>query len=879
MNMLCRTSRITGPARWLMTLLLVLWFPLFAGAQTFPADEESSAQQRLQESLIQALQTEADIATRLQTEQEQTQKEAQQLEQQLGLYRLQASTFRNLLLVSTSAVDELNQAISRQQQTLQELSALQTRMNQEVRALQERQTRAVGRQEVYQQQVSELKNLPKESAPTELLKQADRLGRVQQLNLKTLQSLLQLQEENNLRLKTSNSENEELLQQLRTRLEERKQELLFEKQEISLAQLGPEQIGAELQRLFQLAARWSQPSQLQAGIGELWNSYRLLLVTLPLLFGIGMALLYQTKRNLLGWLQGQTMPFWQQWTLELLLRSLMPLGAVFLIWGYELSGVLANLNPLLAFFQHLLLLWLFVYWGLRALERIQHESFRPVQEAACRTLRWVRTLGLLYLLLQQLLGSNSVLLLLARVVLGVGVLVLSVELGRRLRQWIQQQDEWSVSRRAVLGLVLGSLPTLTVGGGLLLELVGYSYLGLYWSVSLSQTVIVLFWGFLCWQCLQEWDNRLEFQQEDLSEMEVNARTLGQHSTHWLIGRIGWLVWAGLVGLGFLLAWGAEKEVLLRTWGAITQPVTIGGLELSLIGFVYAFLVLLFTRILVQLWRYLFKQRLMAHSHIEEGTQESVATIGSYAIWSIGLLLGLGALGVNSSSLAVVFGAVSIGLGFGLQNIFNNFVSGLILLFERPIQVGNVVEINGIWGVVRKVNVRSTLVQTYDNASLIIPNSEFISQTVTNWSYKDPRVRRTINLGVAYGSDPEQIRAEVLQLAQQHPRVLAAPAPVVHFVDFGDSALLFRLYYHTMLDFGMSSETELRLAINRRFQELDINIPFPQQDVHFHWQEAENPAAPVPAKILENSLPDSEASAEAEAGRGTLLQQLWKPRTR
>jgi len=104
-------------------------------------------------------------------------------------------------------------------------------------------------------------------------------------------------------------------------------------------------------------------------------------------------------------------------------------------------------------------------------------------------------------------------------------------------------------------------------------------------------------------------------------------------------------------------------------------------------------------------------------------------------------------------LAVAFGAVGIGLGFGLQNIFNNFVSGLILLFERPIQVRNVLEINGIWGVVKKINVRSTLVQTYDNASLIIPNSEFISQTVTNWSYKDPRVRHTVNMGLPVEPSP------------------------------------------------------------------------------------------------------------------------------
>ena len=331
-----------------------------------------------------------------------------------------------------------------------------------------------------------------------------------------------------------------------------------------------------------------------------------------------------------------------------------------------------------------------------------------------------------------------------------------------------------------------------------------------------------------------WNARLDAQPLQTEILEVDVQNLGQQSTNWLIGRIAWLFGAGLIGLGLLLAWGAEKEVLLHTCEAIRQPLTVGGLELSLIGFVYAFLILLIIRVFVLLWRYLLKQRLMAHSHIEEGAQESVATIGAYAIWGIGLLFGLGALGVNSASLAVAFGAVGIGLGFGLQNIFNNFVSGLILLLERPIQVGNVVEINGIWGVVKKIDVRSTLVQTYDNASLIIPNSEFISQTVTNWSYKDPRVRRTIR--VAYGTEPELIRKEILAMAEQHPKVLALPAPVVHFADFGDSALMFRLYYRTTLDFGMISETEIRLQIDERFRELGIVIPFPQRDVPFHVAE-------------------------------------------
>ena len=120
---------------------------------------------------------------------------------------------------------------------------------------------------------------------------------------------------------------------------------------------------------------------------------------------------------------------------------------------------------------------------------------------------------------------------------------------------------------------------------------------------------------------------------------------------------------------------------------------------------------------------------------------------------------------------MVFGGLGIGLGFGLQAIFNNFISGLILLFERPIQVGDVVEINGIWGEIKKINVRATLVQTYDNATLIIPNSDFISNSVINWSFKDLRVRRNILIGVAYGSDVEQVRDILLNIANTTKKVV------------------------------------------------------------------------------------------------------------
>ena len=128
----------------------------------------------------------------------------------------------------------------------------------------------------------------------------------------------------------------------------------------------------------------------------------------------------------------------------------------------------------------------------------------------------------------------------------------------------------------------------------------------------------------------------------------------------------------------------------------------------------------------------------------------------------------------------------------MQNIFNNFLSGIILLFERPIQVGDDVEINGTWATVKKINVRSTIVQTYDNATLIIPNSDFISSQVTNWSFKDKRIRRNIVVGVAYGSDVELVKSTLLETADKTPRILKTPKPDVIFKDFGDNSLIFVL---------------------------------------------------------------------------------------
>jgi small-conductance mechanosensitive channel len=307
-------------------------------------------------------------------------------------------------------------------------------------------------------------------------------------------------------------------------------------------------------------------------------------------------------------------------------------------------------------------------------------------------------------------------------------------------------------------------------------------------------------------------------------------------------RFGRFVWMLSMVILILMAWGGQQAVLSRIYGVLGHPLAVGNMEFSVLGVFYAALVILVTHWTTRLWRWIFQARFLSRSGMDLGLQESITTITLYLIWMLGILIALHVFGLNTASLAVAFGAMGIGIGFGLQNIVNNFISGIILLFERPIQVGDDIEINGTWANVKKINVRSTLAQTYDNASLIIPNSEFISSQVTNWSFKDKRIRRSINVGVAYGSDVGLVRDTLLEIAESTPKVLKFPKPDVLFTDFGDSALMFRLRVWTDIDSMLRVETAIRFDIDRLFRERGIVIAFPQLDVHI--QAGSPPPAPA-----------------------------------
>lgn len=238
-------------------------------------------------------------------------------------------------------------------------------------------------------------------------------------------------------------------------------------------------------------------------------------------------------------------------------------------------------------------------------------------------------------------------------------------------------------------------------------------------------------------------------------------------------------------------------------------------------------------ILNALFQRMILKRVLKHTRLSLGLQFAIAKILGYLVVILGFYAALVANGVNLSSLAVVAGAFGLGIGFGLQNIVANFVSGIVLLAERPIEIGDRVEVEGVAGRVTRISLRATTIVTNDNISIIVPNLQLTSNPVTNWSHGGPRVRIRIPIGVAYGTDPNRLRDVLLQVAAAERDVLKEPPATVYFESFGDSALNFELavWTETMTQSPRRFRSDLNFMIERALREHEIEIPFPQRVVH------------------------------------------------
>lgn len=291
------------------------------------------------------------------------------------------------------------------------------------------------------------------------------------------------------------------------------------------------------------------------------------------------------------------------------------------------------------------------------------------------------------------------------------------------------------------------------------------------------------------------------------------------------------------------------EFFQRIAEALKVPLfTLGGSQITLWTLIY--LLVLFA-LLVYLTKKLHKvlvYQLFAKSRIDLGTRVAVGSIIRYIILTAGFIVILQTVGINLSSLTILLGALGVGIGFGLQNITNNFVSGLIILFERPIKVGDRIAVGEVTGDVINISMRATTVLTNDNISIIVPNSDFISSTVINWSHTDRNVRFNFKVGVSYKEDPQRIREILLEVANGNPGVLKDPKPDVLFDDYADSALIFNLRVWTK-DFSDRPgvlKSQLYYEIFRSFRERGVEIPYPQRDVHIKEMPGAPPGSAVKA---------------------------------
>ncbi|AXI99805.1 Mechanosensitive ion channel [Cyclonatronum proteinivorum] len=262
-----------------------------------------------------------------------------------------------------------------------------------------------------------------------------------------------------------------------------------------------------------------------------------------------------------------------------------------------------------------------------------------------------------------------------------------------------------------------------------------------------------------------------------------------------------------------------------------NPVTLGNLLVFSV-----LLILVFAS--AKIFSHLLYSRILKKVRMEESIRYTLQRITHYVFLIVGVLFSLQFVGIDLSGLAVIFGLLSVGIGFGLQNLTSNFISGIMLLFERPISVGDRIVVGSLEGDVKEINMRSTTINSIDNISIIVPNSDFVSNQVINYSHGDTKIRMRVQVGVSYNSDLDLVLKTMKQSALDHPETLNEPEPIVLLRNFGDSAwdmLLLCWVPNPKMQYRIASD--IRCDLVRRFRENNIEIPFPQRDLHLRSNEA------------------------------------------
>ena len=299
---------------------------------------------------------------------------------------------------------------------------------------------------------------------------------------------------------------------------------------------------------------------------------------------------------------------------------------------------------------------------------------------------------------------------------------------------------------------------------------------------------------------------------------------------WVLSVLAVVLWGTLV-LGQVGLLAPAADVVSRILGV---SVNVGTLSVSVADvLVFAFTVWA-SFLLARLVQVILQEDVFSRVRTARGVPYAISSLARYCVIFLGFLVGLSAAGVEVTKLAVVAGGLGVGIGFGLQNVVNNFVSGLIMLFERPIDVGDTIELSGTSGTMKRIGIRASVIHTFDGAEVIVPNGMLISDKVVNWTLSDRRRRIDLDVGVEYGTPAQRVIDLLVGVAKANPKVISDPAPCAFFEAFGDSSLNFtlRAWFEANSSINIHSvHSEIAVAVQQALDEAGIQVPFPQSDLH------------------------------------------------